>query len=214
MTELTAAHTQWANRPSDERYESLADLSAATHHYRDISREIERLPVRSLSVTNDMHIVMPSGMQLEPTNWSFAQLAHAADAPAEYLKRLPTSVAAFNLNVGLRQAREDISMLFSHNGHDVVRSMNGVNYGRIWDSDVVDAVMNNVDDCWQVPLDAYNGVMSKQATTLYASDRDVFIFLTDQTRPVELDGQTYFRGFYVWNSEVGSATFGIATLVL
>src|SRR5258705_9958069 len=59
--------------------------------------------------------------------------------------------------------------------------------------------------------------ITKDTTTLYASDRDVFLFLVDDTHPIEAgrlaDGSPdwYFRGFYCWNSEVGSKTLGIAS---
>ena len=62
--------------------------------------------------------------------------------------------------------------------------------------------------------------MTKETTTLYASDRDVFLFLVDDTNPIEAgrlpDGSPdlYFRGFYCWNSEVGSKTLGIASFYL
>ena len=62
--------------------------------------------------------------------------------------------------------------------------------------------------------------ITKDTTTLYASDRDVFLFLVDDTHPIEagrlLDGSPdlYFRGFYCWNSEVGSKTLGIASFYL
>jgi len=79
---------------------------------------------------------------------------------------------------------------------------------------VVAAVQRiNQDNRWHVPLKAYDGQNSKQATTLYTSDRDVFVFLVDEARPIELDGQTYFRGFYIWNSEVGKAAFGLASFL-
>src|SRR6266550_4933656 len=48
--------------------------------------------------------------------------------------------------------------------------------------------------------------VTKDTTTLYASDRDVFLFLVDDTNPIEAgrlaDGSPdlYFRGFYCWNS--------------
>ncbi len=60
----------------------------------------------------------------------------------------------------------------------------------------------------------------EDTTTLYASDRDVFLFLVDDTHPIEAgrlaDGSPdlYFRGFYCWNSEVGSKTLGIASFYL
>ena len=62
--------------------------------------------------------------------------------------------------------------------------------------------------------------VTKDTTTLYASDRDVFLFLVDDTNPIEAgrlaDGSPdlYFRGFYCWNSEVGSKTLGIASFYL
>ena len=62
--------------------------------------------------------------------------------------------------------------------------------------------------------------VTKDTTTLYASDRDVFLFLVDDTHPIEAgrlaDGSPdlYFRGFYCWNSEVGSKTLGTASFYL
>jgi hypothetical protein len=52
--------------------------------------------------------------------------------------------------------------------------------------------------------------ITKDTTTLYASDRDVFLFLVDDTHPIEAgrlrDG--------CWNSEVGSKMLGIASFYL
>jgi len=62
--------------------------------------------------------------------------------------------------------------------------------------------------------------VTKDTTTLYASDRDVFLFLVDDTHPIEAgrlpngDPNLYFRGFYCWNSEVGSKTLGMASFYL
>ena len=84
------------------------------------------------------------------------------------------------------------------------------------------------DTRWKVPgvLDWSTGVynprvdVTKDTTTLYASDRDVFLFLVDDLNPIEAgrlpDGSPdlYFRGFYCWNSEVGAKTLGIASFYL
>ncbi|MGY4365454.1 hypothetical protein ACVW1A_001519 [Bradyrhizobium sp. LB1.3] len=93
----------------------------------------------------------------------------------------------------------------------------------------VEANSNNSGDTrWKVPgvLDwstmTHNPFVevTKDTTTLYASDRDVFLFLVDDTNPIEAgrlrDGSPdlYFRGFYCWNSEVGSKTLGIASFYL
>ena len=84
------------------------------------------------------------------------------------------------------------------------------------------------DTRWKVPglLDWSNMThnpfveVTKDTTTLYASDRDVFLFLVDDAHPIEAgrlpngDPDLYFRGFYAWNSEVGSKTLGIASFYL
>jgi len=84
------------------------------------------------------------------------------------------------------------------------------------------------DTRWKVPgvLDWSTGIynpnvdISKDTTTLYASDRDVFLFLVDDLNPIEAgrlpDGSPdlFFRGFYCWNSEVGAKTLGMASFYL
>ena len=84
------------------------------------------------------------------------------------------------------------------------------------------------DTRWKVPgvLNWSTGIynprvdISKDTTTLYASDRDVFLFLVDDLNPIEAgrlrDGSPdlYFRGFYCWNSEVGAKTLGMASFYL
>jgi hypothetical protein len=105
--------------------------------------------------------------------------------------------------------------------------------GRIHDHELVQAVQriagNGTGDTrWKVPgvLDWSTGVynpdveISRDTTTLYASDRDVFLFLVDDHNPIEAgrlpDGSPdlYFRGFYCWNSEVGAKTLGMASFYL
>jgi hypothetical protein len=58
--------------------------------------------------------------------------------------------------------------------------------------------------------------VTKANTTLYAGDRDMFVFLADEENRVQIanrrDGKSgsLARGFFLWNSEVGSSTFGVA----
>ena len=118
-------------------------------------------------------------------------------------------------------------------GRVELRAVTGPDYGRIWDHELVAAVIDIAgngtgDTMWKVPgvLDwatmTHNPFVdiTKDTTTLYASDRDVFLFLVDDTHPIEAgrlaDGtpDLYFRGFYCWNSEVGSKTLGIASFYL
>jgi len=54
--------------------------------------------------------------------------------------------------------------------------------------------------------------VDKQNTTLYASDRDMFVFLADEENRIEIPGRragqsgSFARGFFVGNSEVGKSS--------
>lgn len=133
----------------------------------------------------------------------------------------------------LNHKAELVKTLEMDDGRVELRAVTGPEYGRIWDKDLVAAVMSIAgtgtgDTIWKVPgvLDwstmTHNPVVdiTKDTTTLYASDRDVFLFLVDDTHPIEAgrlpngEPDLYFRGFYAWNSEVGSKTLGIASFYL
>nr|WP_304502738.1 DUF932 domain-containing protein [Caenibius tardaugens] len=171
---------------------------------------------------------------IAPTNWSFGQLASLVGAPASYLRTLPAALAGINMQHGLLSHRgEQVKLLQTDDGRTELRAVTGPDYGRIWDHELVSAVMriagNGIGDTrWKVPgvLDwgsmIYNPHVdvSMETTTLYASDRDVFLFLVDDTHPIEAgklpngEPDLYFRGFYCWNSEVGSKSLGISTFYL
>jgi hypothetical protein len=171
------------------------------------------------------------------THWSFGQMASLVKAPAGYLARLPGYVAGLNLQWGLANYRDgDVQAYLLRDGGGLeLRAATGPTYGRIWDEEVVNAVMKVAGDGtgrdgshWKIPgvLNWQDGTydpnapVTKRSTTLFASDRDVFIFLCDDRHPIEIgklpDGSPdlVFRGFYVANSEVGSKGFYLATFYL
>lgn len=224
-TNLHAASQQWATRPDDQRFLTIADLKASVGQ-RKVESWTAQTPVQSLRVSiDDEGLKLDTYdrsrgevIPLQPTHYAFGQLAQYANAPAAYLRKLPTELAAINLQWGLEQApvRDNALVLAQTNGHQAMRAMTSTSYGRIWDSQVVEAVERvNVDGRWQVPAASYATSNPKRATTLYASDRDVFMFLVDPNNPIDVPGesQPLFRGFYVWNSEVGAATFGLTTFL-
>lgn len=169
-----------------------------------------------------------------PTHWSFGQLAGLVGAPAAYLRQLPAALAGLNLQYGLSSHRaEQVKTFETEGGRTELRAVTGPDYGRIHDFELVEAVQriagNGTGDTrWKIPgvLDWSTGTynpnvdITKDTTTLYASDRDVFLFLVDDLNPIEAgrlpDGSPdlYFRGFYCWNSEVGAKTLGMASFYL
>lgn len=218
---LQAAHAQWASRPDDERFLTLADLSKAVHARKDISRE----PVMTLGqLSSTLHADNNGGIYANGqngkatfTHHAFGQLATLAEAPASYLRRLPAQMALDNVQYGLKQnAPESTKLLVIPslpNRNGLFMGLTGPNYGRIWDADVADTLLANNDGTWQVPSASYSNANPLRATTLYAGESNIFVFLVDPNHPVEVKGETLFRGFYAWNSEVGDSVFGLCTFL-
>lgn len=232
--------SEWFNRPDDERFLSLDDLWASVkgRSERSRTRIVDSAAIRVEARREDgerLHLALPgAGDVAAPTHWAFGQLAGIVGAPAAYLRQLPAPLAAINLQYGLSTHRaEQIKTLETTDGRTELRAVTGPDYGRIHDHELVEAVQrisgNGTGDTrWKVPgtLDWSTGIyhpdvdITRDTTTLYASDRDVFLFLVDDYNPIEAgklgDGSPdlFFRGFYTWNSEVGAKTLGIASFYL
>ena len=232
--------SEWFSRPDDERYLSLTALHHAVRARADraTARTVESRALRVEASRDDaerLTLTVPGrDAPIAPTNWSFGQLCSLVSAPASYLRQLPAPLAGINLQHGLLSHRaEQVKTLEADDGRVELRAVTGPDYGRIWDHELVAAVMRIAGDGvgdtrWKVPgllnwsTMTHNPFVevTKDTTTLYASDRDVFLFLVDDTHPIEAgrlpngDPDLYFRGFYCWNSEVGSKTLGIASFFL
>ncbi|MBX5180257.1 DUF932 domain-containing protein [Rhizobium lentis] len=232
--------SEWFSRPADERYLSLGELYGAVRSRaeRAHARTVESSSIR-LEASRDnserLELILPGNRRpVAPTHWSYGQLCNLVGAPATYMRQLPAPLAAINLQHGLLNNRAElVKTLEMDDGRVELRAVTGPDYGRIWDHELVSAVMKIAgngtgDTIWKVPglLDwasmTYNPFVdiSKDTTTLYASDRDVFLFLVDDTHPIEAgrlpngEPDLFFRGFYAWNSEVGSKSLGIASFYL
>lgn len=238
---LTQASHQWATRPADERFTSLHDMSAAlnTIRARSAAKVVASVKIEAQPASNDdikaLQIVGPNGHAYSPTHWSFGQIAALAGAPAGYLRTLPAAIAADAINYGMRFNRdvEDVGVLLrrtltaapdmaSPDTHEYsITAATGPNYGRVWNADIADALVSRFGDGvsghWRVPGEFGVKVPVTNAnTTLYASDRDMFVFLADEEHRITVDNRrngqsgSLARGFFAWNSEVGSTSIGAA----
>jgi hypothetical protein len=232
--------SEWFSRPDDERYLSLSTLYAAVRARaeRATTRTVETRDVKveaSRDNAERLALIIPGrDSPVAPTHWSFGQLSSLVGAPSGYLRQLPAPLAGINMQHGLLSHRAELmKTLETEDGRTELRAVTGPDYGRIWDHELVAAVMKIAGDGtgdtrWKVPglLDwstmTHNPFVevTKDTTTLYASDRDVFLFLVDDAHPIEAgrlpngDPDLFFRGFYCWNSEVGSKTLGMASFYL
>lgn len=228
--ELFQASRQWSTRPSDERFTSLLDMADHFDVIRNQSRQkivsSRKIEVAPTEDNKGLVLVGPQGNAFAPTHWAFGQIAQLAEGPAGYLRTLPAPIAADCINYGLKFKRdiEEVGVLLQQNGSNILRAATGPRYGRIWNADVVNALVDRFGDGvtgdWRVPGEFGKAVVvDKSNTTLFAGDRDMFVFLADEERRIDVPNRrggksgSMARGFFVWNSEVGSQTLGIATFL-
>lgn len=228
--ELMHASRQWASRPADERFTSLLDLQRHTGNIREHSiggavstKRIEFAPKQGDEMKGLQVAVKDNVMDL--THWSFGQASALARCPAGFLRTIPAPLAADCLNYGIKFLRdtEDVGTLRFEPGmvDPTLTAATGPNYGRVWNSEIVDALVGRFGDGvsgdWKVPGEWKKDVpVTKENTTLFASDRDMFVFLCDEKNRIEMDDRrngakgSLARGFFIWNSEVGDGSLGAA----
>jgi hypothetical protein len=239
---------EWIRRSDEERFLSLDDMLSMMQKRWDSctsqvlpNRKIAVLPPQALTKETVHHLTIEinGGQEVAATHHGFNQLAALVKAPAAYLRTLPSPIVAQNLNWGLKHNREveDVGVFFDKNR---LRAVTGPNYGRVPDFEVVEALRRIAGPGdgsqgyrWKVPgqLDwatmRYHPDMpiTKESTTLYASDRDMFVLLVDDRNPIEVgtyrDPRTgkqnpdlMFRGLIAKNSEVGAGTLTISAFYL
>ena len=232
---LTRASWEWAERPADQRYTTLEALLDATRRHRAEAVEA-RVHARDLRAEAQGDEVVVVGKASRPallTHYAFGQVASRAGAPASYLRKLPPALAAECLNAGLKaraSEREDDSpealLLRREAGGMRLHAALTESYRRVWNCEVAETLvqLRERQPQWDFPIAhrsaaRVTGTGAGEATwgedtgraipVAYASDHDLFVFLTDQERTIEVDGAQLFRGFFVENSEVGAASFRV-----
>lgn len=229
-----SAQAQWFSRPADERFASVEDLLAHVQSRRERSYEV-RLQAGQLQAANGsgLRLLAPRDGEgkatpffggLAPTHYAFNQLASRLRFGASELRKLSdrTDLVVDIVNhLAQRQAPEGLKLMAVEPADyelaeappmDLV-ALTGEDYGRIWDVDVVAAaqqLLARTEGRFFAPLD-----WSRQKRSLFAGDRDVFMFFCDGGSIVDGGGDRdqLHRGFYVWNSEVGARAMGIATFL-
>jgi hypothetical protein len=134
--------------------------------------------------------------------WSFGQLCTLAHVHKESINRLSPDTAARVFRELIPAGNKPLQILTEGTA---VRSIHGAAYTRLWNSELLSVVSEFATD-FQPPQKAAVG-----GTGLYAGEQDLFVFLIDPTGWVEIEGEAFAPGFFVWNSEVGKRSVGIST---
>lgn len=214
---------EWATRPADEKYLTIpaAHKKAQADRAASFQGTIGTHEFEVKPKGEDL-VLLALGASLSMNNWSAGQLAALSGIPLSLAAQQPAELAARNFNWGLRARESDkVQLLVTKDADLQVRAMTGPTYGRIWDDEVLGAMVDQFGDgvtgTWRVP-----GIRGKalkentpETTTIFYGQRGPFVFLADEENRIEVkqrrDGKpgTLARGFYITNSQVGAGKLRI-----
>lgn len=222
--ELFHAANQWATRPDDERFDSLEEMHRATKAYADIAveQEVPWSDLRTQAIGDEVAINGRTGALVNLTHYAFGQLASRVGAPASYLRALPPTLAAQNLNYGLANKGDatKAQLMYHSNGSFLLRAATSTRYTRIWNHEVLARLIVFAQNHGLVPAQATFDWSQRRPgepgldvfpedadKALYASDHDMFAFIMSPDRSIRGPlGETLRRGVIVQNSEVGASS--------
>jgi len=201
MATLTRAHEELFCRGPDEQFASLDSLM--THCRQQRSESQDRWHRREdVCITNDLDVVLGGDPDFRLNDWSFSQLCRMANVSKDTINRLTHETAAKALEETLPLLGKPLQFLTSES---LIRSVHRVAYTRLWNDELLNAACEAAPG-FQPPQTAMN-----EATGLCCGEQDMFCFLIDPQGWIEIGGQAFAPGFFVWNSEVGRRTVGIQT---
>jgi hypothetical protein len=205
MQNLTKASQELFRRTPDETFPSLGALSAHCRQEREVAAEHWRQPDRlwTRPVGTD-HLMLAHGDAevYQMTDWSFGQLCQLAGVTKGTVNRLSPDTAARVFAETLPHGNKPLQV---YTVGEQSRSIHGASYTRLYNAELLDVVQQCADG-FEPPPEGLGG-----ATGLYCGEQDLFLFLIDPTGWVEIEGESFAPGFFLWNSEVGRRSLGVET---
>lgn len=204
MANLTRANRELYRRGPDESFQTLQELHDHCRQERKSSADIWQLPqtLQPLVHNGELSLTLESKDGVGLTDWSFTQLCRLAGVSKDTVNRFQPETATLAFRDTLPQGEKPVQLLTTGK---TIRSVHGVSYTRLWNAELIETVRDVAVD-FQPPQTAHN-----DGTGLYCGEQDMFCFLIDPTGWVEIDGEAFAPGFFVWNSEVGRRSLGLQT---
>lgn len=227
MSTNLVMHSQWRSRPADERFATLDEMySALRAEALDCGKAIVNTENLTIGFTgqgtiDDALTLTRAGSESAAllTNWSASQLGAIAKAPMSYLRTLPASYAAKDLNYSLANQPRESHQLYLRKPADTgngdpytLRAITSPGYTRIITANVVNRLreLQQQHPAWKAPMVYPSGDFGGEKTPCvgFAGDRDAYICLIDEehriTDPTDPSGEGLARGIMVLNSDVGA----------
>lgn len=201
---LKRGHEQLFARGDDLGFESLMELSRHCQEQRERCRDRWQPPdvMRPSLDTGRLMISAGGDGAFLLNDWSFAQLCGISHVSKETVNRLSAETATKVFEETMPRGKKPLQIFTEEN---LVRSIHGVSYTRLFNADVLTMLREFAVD-FGPPQVARSG-----HTGLYCGEQDMFCFLVDPTCWVEIEGEGFAPGFFVWNSEVGKRSLGVET---
>jgi Domain of unknown function (DUF932) len=225
MDVVSTAASQYANRPADERFPSIAAFVAAAEEDRNLSaeRSINLKDLHAVGQDGEVKLISPQGAPATFTNWSFGQLARTIGAPAKYLATLSPELASLCVNEGIKAtpAGTRVNVLLrAANGHPepTIRACTSDTYGRAWDCELIDAAARTVFAGRSQGREWQNApTWAGETIAGFRGDRDSFVLQIDGgsivTDPSAHGDGRMFRGIMIRNSETGASSITIEVVL-
>lgn len=225
MQTLMRANSELFRRTPDECFPSLQAIWEHCHRSKERSLDHWKPPQDLRPSIQDGHLVLGLGgdRPFYLNDWSFGQLCRLSSINRDTVNRLSPQTACRVFEETLPTAEKPVQTLTAG---DMVRSIHGVGYTRLWNVDLLTMLREFATD-FQPPQKAglargaEPGVeddipfvpdpQPTQGTGLYAGEQDMFVFLIDPLGWTEIGGEAFAPGFFLWNSEVGRRSVGIQT---
>ena len=203
MANLMKASTELFRRSPDERFETLDQLYLHCQKERNASADRWHPPQALRPRMDDSRLTLTvNGCEtLGLNHWSFGQLCTLCGINRETINRLSPETASRAFEETLPTSTKPLQLLTLE--ASVIRSIHGVTYSRLWNSELL-AMLKDAAVDFEPPPKGFNG-----ATGLYCGEQDLFTFLIDPGGWIDIGGQQFAPGFFAWNSEVGRRTLGI-----
>ena len=205
MSNLTRAHSELFRRSPDECFSTLRELGEHCRMQKEKSFDRWHLPqaIQPKALAFD-RLLLEAGADgaFTMNAWSFGQFCQLAKVSKDTVNRLSADTAARVLEETLPGGKRPLQLLTEG---ESLRSIHGTAYTRLHNAELL-AILHEFATDFGPPQKAMNG-----ATGLYCGEEDMFCFLIDPLGWVEINGEAFAPGFFVWNSEVGKRSLGIET---
>lgn len=217
---ILEAHEQWAERPPDERFESLAELDEAVRRRRDQSREapIAIRPGAGPASKGPLHWVDGEwwleidGGTCRLDGWPARQLRERLGIPRAGLDSPERALEAINERLLTSGFSSRAVVQYPDAPWRVIRGLPSDAFQLLRDSKLTGFLRHSLPNGWRNPVAASWDAGGIRPSGLYASARDLWAFFVSGGDMLDLGGRDQLhRGFFVWNSEVGDRDFGWST---